>query len=1231
MTPLWFEKHQHLVPSVFLSFFSLSSDPGTDSVRDNELKNEIMAISSSLNQSRYRTRLGVVLIGDDSTQDAFNSSDLGERMNDIRRVTRLDTNSCFLLHAETPFSDYSTFAASALASLRPESTEYYRDLTRHARRKRDKGVNSSFAGFAVRTPTSKGLPKLGWMLRYELKLGIFAEYRNEMDVAERHYSSALEILFDFSGPFQSISSWSPRWNEYRTLGDAIATRLIRCQLAINLPNSAVRSWRFHASKMHALLEEKGKGTENYGWKAWEARWAKIMSELVKHFRGLDGGGLTRASGNEHFDAPPRNIYAPLEESITPEKTLDPWDYLHHCGYWLMLSASRTKARRKLASEIPEDDRNPPGQSPASQVARRSEVYDTYMCLEPHEECKSLNTDQNIHILEVIDTMQRSSVAFSNFGQIRMQDHLRLDICHELMRLAKYSQAISILRTLCKTNRWRREGWWPLVQEMCYAIYVCASQVESLGLQTMALWELSSSTLDKNPGVNYDLHDLMGKAFPTGAEASPEQSQSIVVSDDDSLSPCIVDFCFQTLEGNASEYVTAQITLSSTAITTSAPIIISSIAVEFDGILHNIEIVHDANERQRAEPNPRNCQTRLEEVALKDLSKELKMSPGSAFVGSANMRIGPGDRIIMQFEFIPWEAGEIYPTQGTMTLREGIFELRHSSNLDRRKGHAAWWLPGRDGNAPLRSSVLSPHRGITIHPRPPKVRISWPDIREMYYTSESTALTLKLLNEEDHSTDVTLSIRALRESQSEFEDNASLQWIQGSVTGVSSASEDEHAIQTTVGTLASSTTLRKQVRVVLPETQGTILLEARISYRLPNNPDLPVTKVSSAEMTVIRPFEANYNIEPDLCPVAWPSYFDIYHDASNLDQHTGSPGNGTEGEADSLASGLTTRWNLSSELVSFASEPLTIEQVELALSELNLGMSWCFIDHHVGKPSGTSSSPSRPGNRAYPLTIPHHTPCPLSFIFDLTKRDMDDRRNATVHPVIVIRWRRETASGDIQSCRTILGMPPVTLATMEPRVLASRSTITLDRVPSTHESVSAKPTTEHSDDATEDEADATTRQSKAETKRRAERDTFEKDRGQEAIALDFMLENPSAHHLTFSLGMDSSEEFAFAGPKARDISLTPLSRREVKYVIYPFPRNEEESFENPRGAQREDVRKVEGDHDRWIRVGFHVVDAYFNKVLVVSPTGAGLKGDWDFESSRQVGGDRIGKGFWVRVK
>ncbi|GME25466.1 hypothetical protein GTA08_BOTSDO03296 [Neofusicoccum parvum] len=107
MSPLWVAKHQNHIPSVFISFFDFTSEPGRDSLNDNQLKAEINRIKAIFHASSYKTHYAVVLMSDRSI---FEAPDIEERLANIRRTTGLDPkNALFFLPANTSRAELSAF------------------------------------------------------------------------------------------------------------------------------------------------------------------------------------------------------------------------------------------------------------------------------------------------------------------------------------------------------------------------------------------------------------------------------------------------------------------------------------------------------------------------------------------------------------------------------------------------------------------------------------------------------------------------------------------------------------------------------------------------------------------------------------------------------------------------------------------------------------------------------------------------------------------------------------------------------------------------------------------------------------------------------------------------------------------------------------------------------------------------------------------------------------------
>jgi trafficking protein particle complex subunit 11 len=173
---------------------------------------------------------------------------------------------------------------------------------------------------------------------------------------------------------------------------------------------------------------------------------------------------------------------------------------------------------------------------------------------------------------------------------------------------------------------------------------------------------------------------------------------------------------------------------------------------------------------------------------------------------------------------------------------------------------------------------------------------------------------------------------------------------------------------------------------------------------------------------------------------------------------------------------------------------------------------------------TCNIESENGKSRFPLEIGTSEEEEAKFILDVQKLTLEDRRSATLDLELTIRWRRLGDGTTVNT--TSVPIPRLLVPSTEPRVLASVIYSTI--VPF-------------------------------------------------LIHLDFTLENPTMHLLTFSLTMEANEDFAFSGSKLSSLQLLPISRHTVRFNLLP----------TARGA--------------WIQPQLRVVDRYFNKTLRVSAT------------------------------
>jgi hypothetical protein len=316
-------------------------------------------------------------------------------------------------------------------------------------------------------------------------MGIFAEFRQEIDAALKNYESAYETLFG-QEVFENIAGWDPKFNEARLFSDALAIRIIRCLLCTGHTSSAVRFWVNHRRRTQDIVNRRGKGTRNYGWEAWEARWSSVMAQLI-HQAKIPHIAPPETSQNQVHEH--NSIFVPPEKTFLSVDEVLPWERLHHEGYWLYRSAKHTMHRRTLAGQIPAEDRVPPGQSPASQIASKAYLYDTYLAPETHIETARPQDGGVDHSTLILDTLKAALVEFSKRNQVRMTESLSLEIAEEYMRLGSWLEAYETLRPLWPALTWRRSGWWLLMAKFAWGLRECAARAQDRETVLRVDWEL----------------------------------------------------------------------------------------------------------------------------------------------------------------------------------------------------------------------------------------------------------------------------------------------------------------------------------------------------------------------------------------------------------------------------------------------------------------------------------------------------------------------------------------------------------------------------------------------------------------------------------------------------------------------------------------------------------------------------------------------------------------------
>lgn len=563
-----------------------------------------------------------------------------------------------------------------------------------------------------------------------------------------------------------------------------------------------------------------------------------------------------------------------------------------------------------------------------------------------------------------------------------------------------------------------------------------------------------------------------------------------------------EFVFKSAEGNVGEPLSVQLILKSRAQPSSGPVKLSAVKLVFEGCLRPIKLQASSNIDSDTQTPCTISSISLQEPRMSADSSSLQFATShlETLTGIADLTIGPNQTKVFNLTCTPREAGESQIASVTLLVEEERFDLACAVNhFDSQNSY--WWQETATGVTRRRVGKGRETTQCRIMPKPPKIQITTPTLKDTYYTNERIVLRIDIHNEEDEATDVVTETRLFGPPESA----AKLSWLdeqdsaETQVSGTSTPIEGvAHFLKRPIGVMERSS--QRHLDIILTSTDDASDYDLEISavYNLVSDIHTPIIATVRVSLSIIRPFEANYEFHPRLHPSPWSDFFTIDDDVLQNEKPRG----------------LQQRWCLNSKAVSFALEPLVIEKVSLTLVEINGGAICHIGSEEVASPATPEISPEelRESN----------------FTLDMQKLVLGDRRPTAVNLILEICWRRSESdpSSSTQITTTSLEVPRFVVPAGEPRVLASSAG---------SKSLSG------------------------------------------LVHVDYTLENPSLHFLTFNLTMEASEHFAFSGPKTMVVQLVPLSRHNVRYNLLASRRGQ------------------------WIQPQLLVVDTYFNKNLRVLPT------------------------------
>lgn len=702
--------------------------------------------------------------------------------------------------------------------------------------------------------------------------------------------------------------------------------------------------------------------------------------------------------------------------------------------------------------------------------------------------------------QVVSALNAGVVEHEQQRRPRSAQVLKIRIAREYMRAEAWDQCLRVLRTLWVAMLFRAEGWWDVVEEVCWALRAVAARTGDGATVVAVDWELmhSGESRARRSSWTFRRYSCIRSFTDITVDFSPKpdwqyniarcldglepvtHKLAIVIREQDVHSFLSATFAFDCGEGKVGESCSAQLTVWSTALATSTPVTMTEVKISFEGSMRPVFLKHQAADP--AEDTSTET-THYSKVALRDgsaadgrpSSRDPRFGP---LVGEANLTFAPGTTTVFEFYCPLKEPGDARANSATFSMSTERFDLDFVANLDRPSSSVAWWSQKSRKRRVVREN---PH-ALHIQPRPPKMDMRFVAMHEEYYTDEPITLQLDITNNEDDESIAKLIVNVTGPGAPPFVLKAA-----GSSEELDLDAAEEGMSYVELGKIESSGSTTTFIELSHGSIPSVYDVAVELLYHLVSDKETPISRKLSVHLELVSPFEANYDFSPRLDRAPWPSFFSP-SEADGYEDTSIGPS----------ASGLAQKWCLTTRYASFALEPLIIEEVSLDIMSLNGG-----ITCSASKAATEVVTPSK-------VVIQPRSIEECLFTVLTRKLSLDDRRSASLDLSLVVKWRRASSPTPISPPTTARAMvnttrlpvPRLLVASSEPRVLA---TVVYSRLfPS-------------------------------------------------LIHLSYTIENSSMHFLTFGVAMNASENFAFSGPKQATVQLLPLSRRTLCFALLPVVR------------------------------------------------------------------------------
>ena len=362
--PKWVGRYRDFVPSVVIAYFELTEtgaqqhhiNPLEPQRADVEMCDRINALKRQIGD---RSKFVVVVV----TPRQPNDASVDERGLYIRKMCSLDAKHGFFV-LPTRQGDLKDFIQSIETVIQEYALSYYREQGKRFKKKKSK--ISSYS----KTPGPQALSNQGWHLRYDYKMGIFAEFMQDYELALQHFILAyntLMLLFKDLAQKRNASqsrTLPARWNELTMLADTLSFKISKFLIYGVSPIDGLFQLNRHINFFRGMrIECRERPLESFEFWGWLATQYHLFGDLVsgamrvKNDLGL-GQPRPHSLGNPQAnyltsDVPISIIFGratPASGTLPAEIDVS----LQHPGYYFLMAATCTKRRKQCYQNLKGD-------------------------------------------------------------------------------------------------------------------------------------------------------------------------------------------------------------------------------------------------------------------------------------------------------------------------------------------------------------------------------------------------------------------------------------------------------------------------------------------------------------------------------------------------------------------------------------------------------------------------------------------------------------------------------------------------------------------------------------------------------------------------------------------------------------------------------------------------------------------------------------------------------------